>query len=103
MAVSASDQRHFFDFERQAEQHRYERTQQLNKLHTEEVHFHNDRDQRVSASFWQQFSAFEYTNPTLGWSLQGLWLAVLAPLLSLIVLIFVLARGPLQRKAVVYA
>jgi ABC-2 type transport system permease protein len=103
MALSASDQRHFFDFEQQAEQHRYDRTQQLNQLHIHEVDLHNDRGQRVSSDFWKKFPAFHYEKPALTWSLQGMIFAAIAPLLSLLILVLLLTRKKLQRSAVAHA
>ena len=103
MALSASDQRHFSDFEQQAEQHRYARTQQLNNLHVNEVDFHDDRGQRVNASFWQQFPSFHYENRTLTWSLQGFFMAVITPLMSLMCLLFLFTRTKIQRRTVIHA
>ena len=103
MALSASDQRHFFNFEQQAEQHRYDRTQQLNDLHINEIDYHDDRDQRVNAAVWKQFAKFHYQEPSLSWSLQGMVLSVIAPLLSLILLIILLTRNKLQRRATAHA
>ncbi|MBU2891980.1 DUF3526 domain-containing protein [Colwellia sp. D2M02] len=103
MALSASDQRHFSDFEQQAEQHRYNRIQKLNDLHINEIELHNDRGQRVSANFWQQFPEFHYQQPPLAWSLQHMLLAAIAPLLSLVILLLLLTRKKLQRRAIVHA
>ena len=103
MALSASDQKHFFDFEQQAEQHRYNRTQQLNNLHINEVDYHDDRGQRVDASYWEKFPAFVYQKPTLMASLQGVFMAIATPLISLLILLYWFTGATFQRRAIVHA
>lgn len=101
MALTRTDTRHFLDFEQQAEAHRYARIQKLNKLHTEEIDHHNDRDQRIDKSYWQEFEAFTYQSPVLGWSLSPFSLAWLLPLLVVVVMFGSLNSKGMQRR--VYA
>ena len=102
MALSASDQRHFSDFEQQAEQHRYDRTQKLNDLHINEVDYHDDRSQSVNADFWKKFPAFHYQRPALSWSLQGTLLTMITPILSLIIFLFFFTRKKWQRRVIAH-
>ena len=101
MALTRSDTRHFFDFEKQAEKHRFERTQKLNNLHANEIHHHNDRAQRVDKSHWQSFEAFVYHAPSLSWSLGSFSFKWLPPLIGFLVLFYVLNSKMMQRR--VYA
>ncbi|MBT1064615.1 DUF3526 domain-containing protein [Bowmanella sp. Y26] len=101
MALSGTDSRHFFDFEQQAESHRYARIQQLNKLHVEEVDYHDDRGQRLSASYWQAFPAFHYAFPALSWSLSGMGKATLSALLLFGMLLILLWLPTVQRRSYV--
>lgn len=103
MAISASDSRHFFDFEQQAEHHRFERIQGLNKIHAEGVDHHNDREQRVSASLWQDFPEFQFQNATLSWSLKNSAVAISAFMLITILLLGILISPALQRRAFIHA
>ncbi|CAH9052607.1 hypothetical protein PSECIP111951_00655 [Pseudoalteromonas holothuriae] len=101
MALTRTDTNHFLEFEQQAEAHRYARIQKLNQLHTNEIHHHNDRDQKVDKSYWQEFEPFHYQSPTLSWSLRTFsWLWIL-PLLIVITLFIVLNSTRMQRR--VYA
>jgi len=43
-----------------AERYRYALIQALNQLHATEVHYHNDRDQRLSKQHWQRMPRFDY-------------------------------------------
>ncbi|TMP38195.1 ABC transporter permease [Pseudoalteromonas rubra] len=98
MALTRTDTRHFLDFEQQAEAHRYARIQKLNQLHTDEIHHHNDRAQRVDKSYWQEFDAFHYTMPTLSWSLSAFSLAWVLPLLAVMALYIFLNSNGMQRR-----
>ena len=103
MAISGADSRHFFDFEQQAEQHRFKRIQGLNKIHTEDVDHHNDREQRVSASLWQSFPEFYYQPVTLTWSLQHSLLAITAFGVITILLLGFLITPSVQRRVFIHA
>jgi len=101
MALTRADTRHFFDFEGQAEKHRYARTQKLNELHTHKIHLHNDRDQRVDKSYWKTFQPFHYEPPGLSWSLSVFSFSWLLPLIFVLGLFLALNSKSLQRR--VYA
>ncbi len=58
---------HAFDFDKQAEQHRYQFVQKLNELHMHEIAYENDRDQKLTSQFWQEFKDFQYDLPSLPW------------------------------------
>lgn len=103
MAISGVDSRHFFNFEQQAEQHRFERTQGLNKIHTHEIDHHNDREQRVSSSMWQNFPKFDYQPASLSWSLKHSFVAVSSFGLITLILLAVLITPRIQRKAFIHA
>lgn len=98
MALTRADTRHFFNFEEQAEVHRYERTQKLNKLHTNEIHRHNDRDQRADKSYWKSFTPFNYQAPDLIWSLNAFSFNWLPSLILVFALFLVLSSKGMQRR-----
>lgn len=77
-ALAGSDQRHFLEFQRQAEQFRYTMIQKLNDLHLNEISIRNDRAQRLSQDRWRSFPAFEYRPPQLAKLLPDLVPAFLA-------------------------
>ena len=98
MAMTRTDTKHFLDFEQQAEAHRYARIQKLNQLHTHEIHHHNDRDQKVNKSYWQEFEAFNYQAPNLKWSLASMQLSWIMPLiLAVLIFVFLSTKG-MQRR-----
>ena len=103
MAISGADSRHFFSFEQQAEQHRFERIQRLNTIHTQEIDHHNDREQRVSASLWQDFPEFHYQPASLSWSLSNSLTAILAFVAVITLLLGVLVTPSVQRRAFIHA
>lgn len=53
MAAAGNDLAHHRDFLRQAEERRYKLIQYLNGLHTHRIDQHDDKNQRMDASFWQ--------------------------------------------------
>ena len=72
-------------FRSQAEAHRYAIIQRLNDLHTHEIHYENDRAQRLARRHWTQFPVFEPDLPSLRRALTdrplslaalGLWIAL---------------------------
>lgn len=67
-ALSNSSFADYDDFQQKAEAHRYSFVQRLNDIHANEVHFENDRSQRVSRDHWRDFPDFEYASPGIGWS-----------------------------------
>jgi len=101
MALTRTDTRHFYDFEKQAEKHRYNRTQKLNDLHTNKIHIHNDRQQRVDKSLWETFEPFRYEPAKLSWSLSIFSFSWLLPLIFIFGLYLALNSQSMQRR--VYA
>lgn len=55
----------FYEFEKQAEAFRYDMVQKLNHYHTHDIHFDNDRQQKLDRQAWLDFSSFEYRPETL--------------------------------------
>jgi ABC-2 type transport system permease protein len=53
-AVSSSDLAHHQQFLADAERQRYKTVQYLNELQAQEVNHKNDKEQRISASFWHK-------------------------------------------------
>lgn len=53
MAASGSDLAHHQAFITQSEQRRYALISYLNRVHTEKVHAHNDKEQRIDAEVWK--------------------------------------------------
>jgi ABC-2 type transport system permease protein len=71
MKISATDSRHFFEFERQAETFRYELIQELNHLHTEQINYQDNKTQRLDKHVWQTLPEFHYQPPDISWSLES--------------------------------
>ncbi len=72
-------------FRAQAEAHRYDIIQRLNDLHIHEIHYENDRAQRIARQEWTRFPVFEPNPPSLRRALAdrplslaalGLWIAL---------------------------
>ena len=72
-------------FRAEAEAHRYDIIQRLNDLHIHEIHFENDRAQRIARERWTQFPVFRPDPPSLRRVLAdrplslaalGLWIAL---------------------------
>lgn len=102
MGVSGTGPEAVEAFRVQAEAHRYDLVQRLNDLHINEIHYEDDRAQRVSREHWAEFPTFGTRPPPLGGvvadralSLTALALWVLLPLLGL-----GLSRGRLARVGV---
>ena len=99
MAVSGTGPEAVEAFRAQAEVHRYGLIQRLNDLHINEIHYENDRAQRLPREHWAEFPTFGTRPPplegvmadrTLSVAALSLWL--LLPLLGL-----AFARGRLAR------
>ena len=106
MAVSGTGPEAVEAFRAQAEAHRYDLIQRLNDLHISEIHYENDRAQRLPREHWAEFPTFGTRPPPLGGALAGralslaalgLWL--LLPLLGLAVTRRRLARVGVERAA----
>jgi ABC-2 type transport system permease protein len=76
MHVSGTDFWHHEDFLLQSESGRFEMIQALNRIHTEQIHFHNDREQRLARETWQGLPRASYVQPSL--SLEHLLASLLA-------------------------
>jgi ABC-2 type transport system permease protein len=76
----------------EGEKYRYGFVQALNGLHATRVSFHNDRDQRISRSHWQETARFGYPPDTYGRvAARHVWPAF-AVLAAWLVLLGALAR-----------
>jgi len=71
MKISATDSRHFFEFEKQAEQYRYNLIQELNHLHAEKIGYHTNKTQRLDHGTWRDLPTFSYSVPDFSWSTQA--------------------------------
>jgi ABC-2 type transport system permease protein len=89
MAVSGVDVRHAVEFERQAEDFRFQMIQHLNQLHTEQVAQARDRysggaegaaptRQRIDRSHFQEIDAFSFRQPSWRWAVAQEPLGILA-------------------------
>ncbi len=93
MALAGSDLAHYAEFQWQAESFRYEMVQKLNQLHMDEIKFENDRAQRISHERWQEFPAFAYRAPAVGWALRQQGLAAASLLAWSVVLLWLVWRS----------
>ncbi len=66
MSAAGTDYAHHAHFLRATEVRRFAMIQALNKIHTEHTTFVSDKDQRVSASFWQKTPRPAYQAPGIG-------------------------------------
>ncbi len=73
MKICATDSRHFYYFEKQAEKYRYNLIQELNHLHTEKVDYKTNKTQRLDQEHWQMLPSFSYQPPDFKWSIQAPW------------------------------
>ncbi|MDE0393929.1 MAG: DUF3526 domain-containing protein [Gammaproteobacteria bacterium] len=106
MVVSGTDPAALEAFQAQAETYRYDLVQRLNDLHTNEIRYESDRDQRLSREHWAAFPTFRTRLPPLGRALAGrgvslaaLALWILLPLLGLGLARTRLARVGVERAA----
>lgn len=87
MALAGTDRERHQQFLLEAETYRYSLIQALNKLHTEQVRYQNDRDQRISHQHWQDLPRFAFPPPNIADVLEkrvlpallvlGSWLALI--------------------------
>lgn len=81
MQLAASDSRHFYHFEQEAENYRYQMIQKLNHLHAHHIEHAHNKTQKLSADYWKAFASFDHQIPTLSWSINRAdhtWFGVLA-------------------------
>lgn len=91
-ALAGSNLAHYAEFQWQAEDFRYDLVQKLNQLHRDEIKFANDRVQRVSHERWQDFPAFAFRPPSVGWAIKQQGLAIASLLSWSVVLLILLWR-----------
>ncbi len=87
-ALAATDRDNHQRFLAEAEAYRFALIQALNRLHTEQVRYQNDRDQRISHRHWQDLPHFSFDPPDIravvaervlpALATIGMWLALLA-------------------------
>ena len=65
MAMAGTDGASHAHFLLEAERYRYALIQALNHLHATQVHYHNDKDQRLAPANWQRMPRFGYTSAPL--------------------------------------
>jgi ABC-2 type transport system permease protein len=79
--LTGADVPHAIEFERQAEDYRYELIQKLNELHIAEVEYAHDRyeglgeggaptRQRISREHWEKMPRFDFKPPAVRWALR---------------------------------
>lgn len=90
-AVSGSDVAHHNAFIEQSEQRRFGLISYLNQLHTEQVHHHDDKNQRLDADFWKNaprptvlLAPLQVSTPSLIAAIAVLLLWLLIPLMLLL-------------------
>lgn len=97
MKISATDSRHFFDFEKQAERYRYNLIQELNHLHTEKVGYNTNKTQRLDHGTWKDLPTFSYSAPDFNWSTRASgfeqWVGIWWALVLLLGLFLVKRKG----------
>jgi ABC-2 type transport system permease protein len=60
-SIANSNIKNFYEFEKQAENYRYELIQELNELHIEKIDYKNDSSAvRISSSNWQDLKPFSF-------------------------------------------
>jgi len=91
-ALAGSNLAHYAEFQWQAESFRYEMVQKLNQLHRDEIKFENDRTQRISRDRWQDFPAFAFHVPSVGWAIQEQSLSIASLLGWSVVLLLLVWR-----------
>lgn len=96
--LAGTDAADFYAFETQAEQFRYEMIQKLNHHHTHDIHFENDRTQKLGRAAWLDFSAFEFRPLKLVQSLQDQYLLFIWLIPWLAGILFFGARGTLRER-----
>ena len=81
-ALCGTDFRAAVQFEREAENYRYELIQKLNNLHIHEVGYKDDKSQRVSSDHWGEFDKFHYDRPFLSQDLADSKIVIIMLLLQ---------------------
>ncbi|HEY8608470.1 MAG TPA: DUF3526 domain-containing protein [Noviherbaspirillum sp.] len=94
MSLAGTDRQTHERFLGDAEKYRYNLIQALNDLHARHVRLHNDRDQRISHTYWQSLPRFSFTPPDRDEVMRRhalpalsailLWLILLVPVLPIV-------------------
>lgn len=92
MALCSTDFRHAADFEQQAEEYRYNLMQKLNDIHTHDISYRNDKEQRVSSSHWSEMPTFAYRSKPWTESLKPHMTALLALVFQALAMLAILMR-----------
>lgn len=101
-ALAGSDRESYERFLADAEKYRYALIQALNRMHAEQVHYRNDKEQRISQRNWQSLPRFAPAPRPFADTLRGQVLpslAVLAGWLAALMLALALLGKRLERKA----
>jgi len=101
-ALAGSDRDSHARFLQDAEQYRYALIQALNRMHAEQVRYHNDKEQRIGQHNWQALPRFSPPAHPFAAILQAHVLpslAVLAGWLAALLLAVMLLGKRLERKA----
>lgn len=101
-ALAGSDRDSHARFLDDAEKYRYALIQALNRMHAEQVHYHNDKEQRISRSNWQALPRFSPAPHRFGDTLRVHVLpslAVLAGWLAVLAMALAMLGKRLERKA----
>ncbi|TVS13870.1 MAG: DUF3526 domain-containing protein [Gammaproteobacteria bacterium] len=94
-SAAGTDSDHYIHFLRAAEARRYDMVQALNELHTYEIDFQNDREQRLGAETWDAIPRTDYAPPNARFALPrsgGALVILLAWLLATCALLGWLTR-----------
>lgn len=101
-ALAGSDGDSYARFLNDAERYRYALIQALNRMHAEQVHYHNDKEQRISRNNWQALPRFS-PDPRPVAAILGTHVlpsfAVLAGWLAALMLAIALLGKRLERRA----
>lgn len=87
--ITGTDRKTAEHFEQAAEAFRFALIQQLNNLHSHEIAHTDDREQKISATVWQEMGLFDYTQPKdrhislIVFLSLGLWCAIALTLTGL--------------------
>ncbi len=89
----------FYEFERQAETFRYDMIQQLNRHHTHDIRFENDRQQKLDRHALLDFSGFEFQPVSMANNARsGVFVLYLIPWLAL--MLYLGSRRKLARSVI---
>ncbi|MBX3167565.1 MAG: DUF3526 domain-containing protein [Candidatus Eremiobacteraeota bacterium] len=96
MALSMSGYLDFADFQRQAEAYRFQMVDHLNQLHSQQISYAGDKEQRLARDHWKEFPEFGYRPPAIRTSLLRCLPAALCLIFLNVLLVTGLARQRVQ-------